>query len=52
MISEVKFEAMKRKRLREKLAFSEAQAERGEFAEDGSLDGLLAELDREREPAV
>lgn len=49
MISEVEYEEMKLQWLREKLAFSAAQADRGEFAEDSSLEGLLAELDRERE---
>lgn len=49
VISEVEFEEMKLERLRAILAHSEAQADRGEFAEDSSLEGLLAELDRGRE---
>ena len=50
-ISDVDVENMKLKRLQEKLAHSEAQADSGEFAEDNTLEGLLAELNAERKLA-
>jgi hypothetical protein len=50
MISEAEYQELKLERLRAILAHSEAQADRGEFAEDSSLQGLLDELDGERQP--
>ena len=52
MMSETEYEELKLERLRAILAHSEAQADRGEFAEDSSLAGLLEELDGEREPKI
>ncbi len=50
MMSETEHEELKLERLRAILVHSEAQADRGEFAEDNSLEGLLGELDSERVP--
>ena len=52
MMSETEYEELKLERLRAILAHSEAQADRGEFAEDSSLQGLLEELDGERQPKI
>lgn len=48
-MSEVEFEAMKLERLCLIVGEGKAQADSGEFAVDGSLEGLLAELDGERD---
>ena len=49
MLSEVEYAKIKLERLRAAVQLGIDEAERGEFAEDSSLDGLLTELDRERE---
>jgi prevent-host-death family protein len=48
VMSQVEFEEMKLERLRLILGEGKAQADRGEFAADSSLESLLAELDRDR----
>lgn len=47
VISETEYEEMKLHRLRTIIGEAKSQADRGEFAADSSLEGLLAELDRE-----
>jgi len=47
VLSAQEYNDMKRAQLRAELAVGEAQADRGQFAEDYSLEGLINELDKE-----
>ena len=49
VMSEAEYEEMKLERIRAQVAVGITQAEKGEFAEDSSLEGLLSELGNERE---
>ncbi len=47
VLSTQEYNEMKRARLRAELAIGEEQANRGKFAEDYSLEGLINELDND-----
>lgn len=49
VMSQVEFETMKLERLRGIIGEGKAQADRGEFAADSSLEGLMTELDGDRD---